>query len=143
VVLDVLLPPSSYRAGEVASNDDSLAVRLRYGEQAMLLSGDTEARGEEWLLNHHVALASQLLKVGHHGSHTSSTPGFVAAVQPQVAVISVGRDNLYGHPAPVVVERLAQEGARVFRTDRDGAVQCRMDGTWLRIFLFHPPLGLR
>lgn len=142
VRLQVLLPAPSYRSGEVASNDDSMTVRLSYGAQSMLLTGDTEAGGERWMLAQHLPLTSQLLKVGHHGSSTSSTPAFLQAVAPQVAVISDGAGNSYGHPAPDVVARLQADGARVYRTDLDGAVQCRLDGHWMTVYLFRSsPLG--
>ena len=134
--LQVLLPPPSYQAGELASNDDSMVVRVSWGKDAMLLEGDAEAAGERWMVDHQLPLASALLKVGHHGSRTSSTREFLAAVHPRVGVISVGAGNLYGHPAPMVVARLRQDGVRVFRTDRDGAVQCRLEGKMLQVYLF-------
>jgi beta-lactamase superfamily II metal-dependent hydrolase len=76
-----------------------------------------------------------VLKVGHHGSAYSSTPQFVNAVSPQYAVISVGRDNLFGHPAAVTIETLERAGARVYRTDEDGAVTIDSDGDDLRLVL--------
>ncbi|MGH9482688.1 MAG: ComEC/Rec2 family competence protein, partial [Terriglobales bacterium] len=135
---EVLLPPPEYQAGELASNDDSMVIRLSMGEDAMLLEGDAQAGGERWMLHQNETLASAVLKVGHHGSRTSSTPAFLAAVHAGVAVISVGAGNVYGHPAPEVVARLQQAGARVFRTDRDGAVQCRLLGDRLEVYLFRP-----
>jgi competence protein ComEC len=140
--LDVLLPAPDYLAGDLASNNDSLALRLSWGNESMLLTGDTEVPGERWMLDHHLALASPLLKVGHHGSNTSSTPDFLAAVRPAAAIISVGAGNMYGHPSPEVVERLQASGVRVFRTDRDGAVQCRLSQHDLSIFLFRRRPGI-
>jgi competence protein ComEC len=139
--LQVLLPPPGYLAGPEASNDDSMMLRVGWGGDEMLLAGDAQAAGERWLLQQGVPLASALLKVGHHGSASSSTAAFLAAVHPQAAVISVGRANVYGLPAPAVVARLRAAGARVFRTDRDGAIQCRFEGGWLRVYLFPKPLG--
>ena len=139
--LSVLLPPPGYHAGAAASNDDSMVVRITGGGGAMLLEGDAEAVGEHWMLDHHLDLASALLKVGHHGSRTSSTPQFLAAVHAQAAVISVGAGNTYGHPSPAVLQQLAAAGARVFRTDRDGAVQARLADGRLQIFLFRPLPG--
>ncbi|HET9783766.1 MAG TPA: ComEC/Rec2 family competence protein, partial [Terriglobales bacterium] len=141
--LSVLLPSPGYHAGLVASNDDSMVVRIAGGGGAMLLEGDAEAVGEHWMLDHHLDLTSAVLKVGHHGSHTSSTPQFLAAVHPQAAVISVGADNSYGHPSPLVLEQLATAGARVFRTDRDGAVQVRLADGKLQVYLFRPVPGRR
>jgi len=88
-------------------------------------------------------LRSQLLKIGHHGSRTSTTPAFLAAVAPQAAVISVGADNRYGHPSPQVLATLQAAGARVFRTDRDGAVEVQLDGNMLRVRLLAPTGGGR
>src|SRR6185312_8515595 len=139
--LEVLLPPASYQAGELASNDDSLVLRLQTGGAAMLLEGDAEAGGEAWLVRHGVDMRSALLKVGHHGSRTSSTMPFLEAVQPRVAVISDGAGNAYGHPAPEVVARLEAAGARVFRTDRDGALQCRLYPGRLEVYVFAPSAG--
>ncbi|MGH9483440.1 MAG: ComEC/Rec2 family competence protein [Terriglobales bacterium] len=133
----VLLPQPAYAAGPAPSNDDSMVVRVTYQGQSMLLEGDAEAEGEHWMVDHHLALGSALLKVGHHGSKTSSTPQFLAEVHPQAAVISVGADNSYGQPAAQVLADLRRAGARVFRTDRDGAIQCRLQGGRLRVFLFH------
>ncbi|HUX67887.1 MAG TPA: ComEC/Rec2 family competence protein [Terriglobales bacterium] len=139
--LQVLAPPPSYQAGELASNDDSMVVRVSWGNDAMLLEGDAEAAGERWMLDHRLPLASALLKVGHHGSRTSSIQPFLAAVHPQVAVISVGAGNIYGLPSPAVVARLQQDGARLFRTDLDGAIQCRLQGNSLQVYLFRPLPG--
>ncbi|MGH9475773.1 MAG: DNA internalization-related competence protein ComEC/Rec2 [Terriglobales bacterium] len=136
--LAVLLPAPDYHAGPAPSNDDSMVVRVSYNGEAMLLEGDAEAVGEHWLVDHHAMLASAVLKVGHHGSKTSSTPQFLAAVHPLAAVISVGADNSYGQPAAAVLAGLRQAGARVFRTDRDGAVECRLQNGTLRVYLFRP-----
>ena len=77
-----------------------------------------------------------VLKVAHHGSKTSTTEDFLAAAQPRLAVISVGRDNNFGHPAPEVIERLRKNGIKIYRTDEDGAVVCRTDGKTLRVGTF-------
>lgn len=135
--ITVLLPRPAYQAGPAPSNDDSMVVRVTYNRQSLLLEGDAEAAGEHWMVDHHLHLMSAVLKVGHHGSKTSSTPQFLAAVHPQAAIISVGVDNSYGQPAPLVLAGLRRAGARVFRTDRDGAIQCRLQNGRLRVFLFH------
>ncbi|TAN20581.1 MAG: ComEC/Rec2 family competence protein [Acidobacteria bacterium] len=132
----VLLPRPAYQAGPAPSNDDSMVVRVTYNGESMLLEGDAEGVGEHWMVDHHLHLLSAVLKVGHHGSKTSSTPQFLAAVHPQAAIISVGADNSYGQPAPQVLADLRRAGARVFRTDRDGAIQCRLQNGRLHVFLF-------
>jgi competence protein ComEC len=117
---DVLWPPPG-GAGE-SPNDNSVVLRLSGRQSHFLLTGDIEGPAEEGLIAAHEPLASQFLKVPHHGSKTSSTAPFLAAVAPRVAVISVGVANPFGHPAPVVVQRYLQDGVRLLRTDRDGAV---------------------
>ena len=91
-------------------NNDSLVARLTYGEVSFLLTADIEEEAEERLVNSGESLGSTVLKVAHHGSNSSTTERFLAAVGPAVAVVSAGRDNPYGHPAPAVMERL-EEGS--------------------------------
>lgn len=141
--LAVLDPPPDYVGGELASNDDSMVVRLSLGANSMLLEGDAQAAGENWMLSHGLNLASPLLKVGHHGSNTSSSAAFLAAVHPSVAVISVGLGNGYGLPNGNALARLQASGARIFRTDRDGAVQCRLTPDALSVYLFPLPIADR
>jgi competence protein ComEC len=131
--LDVLLPPPDYQGGELPSNNDSVMVRLEYGRGSMLLAGDAEAAGEAWVLAHHLPVASAVLKVGHHGSHSSTTPAFLAAVHPQVGLISVGAGNRYGLPSASTLRELTQQGVRTFRTDQQGAIECELDGESLKV----------
>ena len=121
-----------------AKNDDSLVLRLRMGNINILLPGDTEKQAEQEILkeNHGEALQSEILKVGHHGSKNSTTPEFLAAVHPQIGIISVGETNPYGHPSPELLERLEGAGVRILRTDRDGAVHVLTDGQRLEISCF-------
>jgi competence protein ComEC len=99
---------------------------VEFGDFRALLMGDAPAEVERRLVARDAAaLRADVLKVGHHGSHTSTTPGLLAAARPRVAVIPVGRRNRYGHPHRVVVERLARAGVIVLRTDRDGSVVLR------------------
>ncbi|HKZ06416.1 MAG TPA: ComEC/Rec2 family competence protein, partial [Methylomirabilota bacterium] len=119
-------PPPS--AGE---NDHSLVLRLDWRGVSLLLTGDLTAGGEETLLDGRAPLAATVLKVGHHGSRTSTGERLVNASRPVAAVISVGPRNPFRHPAPEVVARLAHSGARVYRTDRDGAVIVETDGASL------------
>ena len=118
------------------SNNDSLVLRLTYGEVSFLLAADIESEAEERLADSGVELESTVLKVAHHGSRTSTTQRFLDAVHPAIGVVSAGLDNPYGHPAPAVTERLeAAVGAEnVYRTDRDGSVEVVSDGVsvWVR-----------
>ena len=103
-------------------NDSSLTLRLEAEGGAALLTGDIEAAGEDRLVGAPDTLASNILKVPHHGSRTSSGPAFIAAVRPDVAVMSVGADNRYRLPAADVEARYRAAGACVLRTDRCGAI---------------------
>jgi competence protein ComEC len=124
---DVLWPP---RGGVAAkrSNDTSLVLRLSDGRIHLLLTGDVEQHVEEALVAEGVPLASDFLKVPHHGSKTSSTAAFLAAVAPRAAAVSVGEANPFGHPAAIVVERYENAGVELLRTDRDGAITALTDG---------------
>lgn len=119
-------------------NDASIVVRLTYGKTTFLLTGDAEAPEEEDMERDREPLGCDVLKVGHHGSDTSSTPEFLAEAHPRIAIISVGAHNRYGHPSEAVVERLRADGAQVFRTDVDGAVTCESDGQAIRASAMRP-----
>ncbi len=119
-----------------AKNDDSLVLRLTDGAESLLLAGDIERPSERKLLAENQPLHVNFLKVPHHGSKTSTTDSFLEAVRPDVAAISVGRDNSFGHPSPEVLERLETAGVRVYRTDRDGAVTVTTDGRSLDVRAF-------
>ena len=108
----------------------SVAVRVVYGEVSFLFTGDMQAAGEVWALRSGQALGSDVLKVAHHGSDTSSTRAFLEAVSPSVAVISAGRDNRFGHPSEEVVRRLEELDSRpaIFVTAEHGSVAFRTDG---------------
>ena len=110
-------------------NENSIAFILHYKRFCMLFTGDAGAAAEQRFLGEQVDLRCEILKVGHHGSAYSSTPAFIAAVHPQYAVISVGRHNLFGHPAPVTLQTLRQFGTAVYRTDENAAITVTTDGT--------------
>lgn len=135
VHLDVLWPPATHldKAGS-DDNNNSVVLRLRYGEFCALLTGDIEAPAEQELVSSGNVSRCSVLKVGHHGSDTSTTPAFLDAVAPRVALISAGVDNRFGHPSPEVVERLQDAGVRIFRTDTHGSIELITDGrqTWVR-----------
>jgi competence protein ComEC len=117
----VLAPESPYTNPGTPINNDSLVLRLDYDRASVLLEGDAEAPSEAAMLANHRLQPATLLKIGHHGSHTSTTPDFLAAVSPQFAVISDGQHNTFGHPSPLVIDRLAAAHIRTYRTDRLGA----------------------
>jgi len=114
-------------------NDETLVLWIEYGLASFLLASDIEAAAEQALVASRAPLGATVLKVAHHGSRTSSTPAFLHAVAPTAAVISVGARNPYGHPDAGVLERLRTAGARVYRTDSDGAVIFETDGRALTV----------
>jgi len=118
------------------SNDDSLVLRITDGSRRFLFTGDIQERAEREMATGGEALESDFLKVPHHGSKTSSTERFLAAVAPRLAVISVGRANPFGQPSALVVERYEREGVRLLRTDRDGEITARTDGTTIEVSTF-------
>jgi competence protein ComEC len=125
--VSVLAPFASYQPGPEPGNNDSLVMRAAFGATSVLLEGDAEAPVEEAMLAE-PGLASTLLKVGHHGSITSTRPEFLDRVAPQWAVISCGLRNRYGHPRKEVLEELEAAGVRTFSTDINGAACFRLDG---------------
>jgi competence protein ComEC len=138
VQVRVLWPPDDTPA-TASNNNDCLVLHIQDRRQAVLLTGDIESPVEHALVRDGDPLSAQFLKVAHHGSRTSSTAPFLAAVHPRFAAISVGAANSYGHPNAEVLARLAAEGARVFRTDRDGAVTALTDGRTLDVRAFFDP----
>lgn len=124
--VEVLSPCPHFDPGWDA-NDNSLVLRIRYGHRTFLLLGDAEAHTEGELVRRDLA-GADVIKVGHHGSHTSSTDALVDASHAWLAVISAGRENRYGHPHEDVVARWARGAEHVARTDLDGSVTVRTDG---------------
>ena len=136
VTLRFLAPDSTWTASLDDANLASTVVQIRYGAVRFLLVGDAEAPEEAWLLAHaDTLLRADVLKVGHHGSRTSSTPAFLEAVRPRVALVSVGAGNGYGHPSPEIMGALAAHGAQVLRTDRLGTIVVRTNGVALSVQL--------
>ena len=109
-------------------NDQSLVVKISFGKTSFLFTGDAAWDAEQDLLASGLDLSATVLKVGHHGSATSSCQEFLDAVNPQYAVISVGRDNKYGHPSNEAIMRLQHMYISVFRTDTHGTIVCTSNG---------------
>jgi competence protein ComEC len=126
----VIAPDSSWTARQDDANETSVVLRVAYGAVSFLLTGDAESNEERWMLEHADtgALHADVLKVGHHGSRTSSSPAFLDAVQPRLGLVSVGEDNRYGHPSPQTLAEFARRGIPLLRTDREGAIVVRTDG---------------
>ena len=129
VSVDVLHPPRDDSPSPLpAGNEDSLVLRLTLDRTAILLTGDTGAAAERALLESGIDLRSDVLKAGHHGSAASTSPEFLEAVRPRFVLISVGEGNTYSFPGRDLLARCRKAGAKVLRTDVDGAVEVRTDG---------------
>lgn len=127
-ILVRFLSPVSATYEEV--NDYSAVVSVSYGENSFLFTGDAEYTVENELRNH--ITPHDVLKVGHHGSNSSTTANFLEQIQPEYAVISCGADNEYGHPTEQVLSRLERFGCEIYRTDEQGSVVAISDGTQIR-----------
>lgn len=129
VTIRFLAPDSAWTSSLSDPNEASTIAKIEYRDASFLLTGDAEREEEAWLLRHvRGDLEADVLKVAHHGSATSSGDNFLRAVNPSLAVISVGADNLYGHPSMDVLAGLSRVGALTLRTDQSGTVVVRTDG---------------
>ena len=115
--------------GDSDVNNTSIVLRIDYGQTSFLFTGDAEREAEQVILNSGAKLKATVLKVGHHGSDTSTTYPFLREIMPQYAVISVGFGNSYGHPTENNLSRLRDADVKVFRTDLQGDIYCTSDGT--------------
>jgi competence protein ComEC len=116
----ILAPETGYSNPGEPVNNDSLVMRMQYGKSSVLLEGDAEAPSEREMLARGRVEPVTLLKIGHHGSLTSTTPEFLKAAAPKDAVVSVGRGNTFGHPRYEVIERIADARTKLYRTDEFG-----------------------
>jgi competence protein ComEC len=134
VLLEVLHPGPEPLRGAASDNNNSLVLRVAFGRASFLLSGDLEQAGERDLLQTQLPFKSWALKVSHHGAAGGTSGPFLAAAAPELAIISVGEDNHFGHPAPEVLSRLEASGATVLRTDQRGDIEVITDGdqVWIR-----------
>lgn len=119
-----------------STNNDSVVLQLKYGMRTFLMTADIEARAEKSLLRDSANLVSDVVKVAHHGSKTSSTPEFVSATKARFAVMSVGQKSMFGHPHTQVVERWKANGATVLTTGERGTITFLTDGSTLEVFSF-------
>lgn len=126
VVIDMVYAVDS--KNEHSGNEASNVIRIGYGAHSFLITGDLEQQGETAILASGTSVASTVLKVGHHGAKTSTSPEFLQAVAPRYAVISVGVNNRFGHPHREILNRLTEAQIEIFRTDLDGAIVFETDG---------------
>ncbi len=139
VELEVLNPQGNgqwiteVRRGGSVENANSIVMRLSYGNFSMLFTGDAEMETEDLMMNSGAPLRAQVLKVGHHGSRYATSARFLDAVSPEAAIISVGADNRYGHPARQTLDRLQRARVKVYRTDLNGEIAIVTDGNKFEI----------
>jgi competence protein ComEC len=136
VSIRVLWPPPSDDPNSRSANNDSIVLRMRFGERSMLFAADIESPAEDALLRSNPDLAVDVVKVPHHGSKTSSTEAFISATKPRFAVVSVGQTSIFGHPNPQVVERWKANGAEVLTTGRSGTITLSTNGHDLNLETF-------
>jgi competence protein ComEC len=128
VLIDVLWPRPVQTADSPSRNNDSLVLRIHFGEKSFLFTADIEKETEAALVKTERDLHADVIKVAHHGSKTSSTEQFIAVAQPTLAIISVGRHSMFGHPHKEVVERWRASGAQVMTTGEKGTISVVTDG---------------
>lgn len=130
ITLKVFAPEKPFIGGSESDlNNNSIVMKLTYGGFSMLLTGDAEKESEERMVRRFAGeLNSTVLKAGHHGSSSSSSPAFIKAVSPEAAVISLGANNEYHHPHPSVLKRYEQHKIKVYRTDTQGTVTISSNG---------------
>ncbi|HLF25487.1 MAG TPA: ComEC/Rec2 family competence protein [Anaerolineae bacterium] len=133
VQLQVLGPDDEFVQAQGDNNNASIVIKLTYGNVSFLFTGDAEGEEEQAILAGGADLRSVVLKVGHHGSRSSTSEAFLAAVAPQIGVISAGEGNRYGHPHPEILDRLNQHGVELYRTDERGTITITTDGATLNV----------
>lgn len=134
IYLNILWPSSNLKINENSINNNALVLKLNYENKfSMIFTGDIEEEAEEALVQKYKnsdVLKSEILKVAHHGSKSSSTEEFLKLVKPKIALIGVGKNNLYGHPSNQTIERLKKLGTKIFRTDLDKEIVIRDGEFW-------------
>jgi len=134
VIIQVVHAASGLKVQQ--SNEVSSVIQVSYGKHNFLLTGDLEGKGEEEILSNGKDISSTVLKIGHHGSKTSSTVGFLQAVAPEYAVISVGTNNRFGHPHGDTMNRLLMQKSKIYRTDQQGAIVFKTNGNTITVDTF-------
>ncbi|GIO30782.1 MULTISPECIES: ComEC/Rec2 family competence protein [Paenibacillus] len=129
VHVDMLAPTRSYDD----SNNMSAVVKVTYGHNSFLLTGDAEKESEKDMIASGADLRADVLLVGHHGSNSSTTLNFLKKVNPKYAVIQVGEGNTYGHPKSAILSRLQKQGVEIYRNDKQGTIEVASDGTTIHI----------
>lgn len=135
VIIKVLHANTGMNEGQ-SSNEVSSVMQASYGKFSFLFTGDLPAQGEEEMIRSGRDISSSVLKVGHHGSKTSSTVEFLQAVAPDYAVISVGANNSFGHPHVETIQRLLAQHSKIYRTDQQGAIVFQTDGSTMTVSTF-------
>lgn len=126
---DVLWPKTSQAISENSINNNALVCKLNYKKFSMLFTGDIEQEAEKVLIENYKntdVLKSTILKVGHHGSKSSTTPEFLDLVQPKISLIGVGKNNMYGHPNEEIIDRLKNANCKIYRTDENGEIDIQV-----------------
>ena len=136
-----ILAPIDMSLAEADMNNSSIILRIEFGNTSFLFTGDAETEEEASVLLAGTNVASTVLKVGHHGSYSSTSEAFLAAVAPEYAVISVGADNEYGHPHLGPLSRLQNVCKAVYRTDENGEIVCWSDGETVTFAIEKSPAG--
>lgn len=126
-----VLSPKSPLSGDM--NRDSIVLKIILGKVSFLLTGDLNHSGEKGLIEEGVNLKSDVLKIGHHGAEDSSSEEFINKVNPRVAILSVGKDNRYGYPSSVVIERFKIKDIPIYRTDFDGTIIIQTNGVAISV----------
>ncbi|PMC82617.1 ComEC/Rec2 family competence protein [Anaerococcus hydrogenalis] len=126
-----ILWPNEYKKG--VDNDNSIVVKLRYGNMSFLFPADASTNVEDQLIYSGFNLKSDVLMLGHHGSKYSTSKQFLKEVDPKLAVISVGKNNRYGHPSSRVLKILNDKNIKILRTDKDGDISIKCDGKKIKI----------
>jgi len=134
IFMDVIYPLENLEGKKIKeSNNTSIVSRLVFGSTSFLFTGDMEKSAEYEVLGRGAYLDSDVLKVGHHGSKTSTSDEFLKAVSPLMAVIEVGKNNRYGHPVQEILDRIIENSAKIFRTDLNGDIKIISDGNTLKL----------